>query len=129
MLRRQLLTGLLAMACLILLLGIAYPLVVTGVSQVAFPQRADGSLVSVGDRPVGSSLIGQRFVGSDGRPDPRYLQPRPSAAGPDGYDPTASGASNLGPSNPVLLDAVHRRVVEYRSFNHLGRAPRFPSTP
>jgi len=86
---------------LTVLLGIAYPLVVTGVAQVAFPGRADGSLVERGGQVVGSSLVGQSF----GR-DPRYFQSRPSASG---YDPLATGASNLGPESPVLLRQVQQR--------------------
>ncbi len=92
------------MAVLTVVLGVAYPLVVTGVAQVLFPGRADGSLVERDGTVVGSSLVGQSFDG-----DPRYFQSRPSAAG-DGYDPLASGASNLGPESRDLLEAVeHRR--------------------
>jgi K+-transporting ATPase ATPase C chain len=92
---------------LTVLLGIAYPLVVTGVAQVVLPGRADGSLVERGGRVVGSSLVGQDF----GR-DPRYFQSRPSASG---YDPLATGASNLGPESRVLLRQVeHRRAAVAR---------------
>jgi K+-transporting ATPase ATPase C chain len=92
---------------LTVLLGIAYPLVVTGVARVALPGHADGSLVERGGRVVGSSLVGQSF----GR-DPRYFQSRPSASG---YDPLASGAANLGPDSPVLLRQVqHRRAAVAR---------------
>lgn len=88
------------------LLGLAYPLALTGVAQLVFPGRADGSLVSspaAPDRLVGSSLIGQSFAG-----DPSYFQSRPSAAG-DGYDPLASSASNLGLENPELVKLVEQR--------------------
>jgi K+-transporting ATPase ATPase C chain len=88
---------------LTVLLGVAYPLTMTAVAQLAFPGNADGSLVERGGRTVGSDLIGQSFA-----PDPRYFQSRPSAAG-EGYDPLASSASNLGPENPVLVDLVRRR--------------------
>jgi K+-transporting ATPase ATPase C chain len=92
---------------LTVLLGIAYPLVVTGLAQVVLPGRADGSLVDRGGRVVGSALVGQTY----GR-DPRYFQSRPSASG---YDPLASGASNLGPVSPVLLRQVqHRRAAVAR---------------
>ncbi|MEV7972160.1 potassium-transporting ATPase subunit KdpC [Cellulomonas sp. NPDC089187] len=85
-------------------LGVGYPLLVTGVAQLAMPGRANGSLVTDQDgRTVGSALIGQSFDD-----DPRYFQPRPSAAG-DGYDPTASGGSNLGPTNPELAEAIAER--------------------
>jgi len=111
---RQLLTGLRVTAVLTVLLGLAYPLAVTAVSQVAFRSRAEGSLVEKGGQAVGSSLLGQRFTG------PTYFHPRPSAAG-DGYDPLASGGSNLGPSNQKLLDAVAARVAAVREEN--GVAP------
>ena len=118
--RRQLVTGLLVTIALTLVLGIAYPLVVTGVSQVAFSKRADGSFVENADgKVVGSSLIGQSFT------KPEYFHPRPSAAG-DGYDALASGASNLGPSSQKLLDGVRRRVVEYRRENGLAPRARVP---
>ena len=114
--RRQLATGLLMTIALTLVLGIAYPLVVTGISQVAFSKRADGSFVENADgKVVGSSLIGQSFT------KPEYFHPRPSAAG-DGYDGLASSASNLGPSNPKLLDGARQRVAEYRKEN--GLSPR-----
>ncbi len=77
--------------------GLAYPLAMTGLAQVAFPGRADGSIVEQDGNAVGSSLIGQSFDGESG-----YFQSRPSAAG-DGYDPLASSASNLGPENPDLV--------------------------
>jgi len=116
--RRQLLTGLRMTACLTVLCGLLYPLAVFAASQVAFKDRADGSFVAdASGHVVGSSLLGQRFVGADGHPDPRYFQPRPSAAGADGYDAQTSGGSNLGPSNPKLLDAVRQRAVDYRELN------------
>jgi K+-transporting ATPase ATPase C chain len=117
--RRQLLTGLLMTVAMTLLVGLAYPFAMTGIAQAAFNHRADGSLVTRNGHAVGSSLLGQGFTDANGNPDPRYFQPRPSAAG-DGYDPLASGGSNLGPSNPKLLDAVARRVAAYRRFNHLS---------
>ncbi len=126
MLRRQLLTALLTVIALTLLLGVAYPLVVTAISQVAFPGQADGSLVRSHGKVVGSSLLGQPFTLRDGRPDPRYFQPRPSAAGTDGYDGSASGASNLGPSNPTLLAAVQQRADDYRSLNGLPASTLVP---
>jgi potassium-transporting ATPase KdpC subunit len=124
--RRQLVTAFLATVVLTVLLGIVYPLVVTGVAQVVFPHQAGGSLVKVGGKVVGSSLIGQRFTDAQGNPLPRYFQPRPSAAGTNGYDPTASGASNLGPSNPALLKAVADRVAAYRQFNGLSSGASVP---
>lgn len=83
-----------------LLLGVCYPLLVTGVARVAFPVQADGSLVRKDGRVIGSALIAQNFT------RPEYLHPRPSAAGPNGYDPTASGGTNFGPLNPALIKQV-----------------------
>jgi K+-transporting ATPase ATPase C chain len=100
---RQIGAAVRALLVLTVLLGVAYPLTMTAVAQLAFPGNADGSLVERGGRTVGSDLIGQSFA-----PDPRYFQSRPSAAG-EGYDPLASSASNLGPENPVLVDLVRRR--------------------
>jgi potassium-transporting ATPase KdpC subunit len=112
--RRQLLTGLTMTVAMTVLLGLAYPLVVTGIGQVVFHQRANGSLVRARGRVVGSSLLAQDFTQA------KYFQPRPSAAGKDGYDPTASGGSNLGPSNPALLKMVADRVAAYRKTNGLA---------
>ncbi|GLF92984.1 potassium-transporting ATPase subunit KdpC [Streptomyces yaizuensis] len=93
--------------------GIAYPLAVTGVARVAFPHQADGSLIEDNGTPVGSRLIGQNFTTPGGQPDPRWFQPRPSAAdggkGAGAYDPEYSGASNLGPDNADLVTSIERR--------------------
>lgn len=83
-------------------LGIAYPLFVTLVAQLpGLQSRADGSLIRQDGKVVGSSLIGQNYLDDKGDPLPKYFQSRPSAAGSDGYDPTATGASNLGPESIV----------------------------
>ena len=124
--RRQLVTGLLVTIALTVLLGLVYPLVITGISQLALSSRANGSLVKVGGKVVGSALIGQNFTDAKGNPLPRYFQPRPSAAG-NGYDATASGASNLGPSNTTLINSVAARVVAYRAFNGLGPRDAVPA--
>ena len=108
---------------LTVILGLAYPLAMTGFAQVAFGNNANGSLIDRGGKTVGSSLIGQSFtvpVLKNGQPtkdasgnpvvapDPKYFQSRPSAAG-TGYDPTSSGASNLGPENKVLIADINSR--------------------
>ena len=100
-----------------LLLGGAYPLAVTGVGQLAFPDQANGSLIRDRDGTVrGSALIGQPFA------EGRYLHPRPSAAD-DGYDASASSGSNLGPLNPDLKTAVAERAVAIRAEDGAGVIP------
>jgi len=99
--------------------GIAYPLLVTGVAQAAFSGQANGSLVKQNGKTVGSSLIGQNFNivknGKDtGKPDPQWFQPRPSAGG---YDPTVSGASNLGPNNTDLIKTIKERKAAVAAFD------------
>lgn len=105
---RRHLTALRALLLLTLVVGLAYPLAVTGISQALFPHQANGSTVTVGGRAVGSSLVGQSFTDAHGNALPQWFQSRPSAAG-DGYDATASGASDLGPNSPELLAAVRAR--------------------
>jgi K+-transporting ATPase ATPase C chain len=96
---------------LTVLLGLAYPLVLTGLAQAVYPSGADGSLVRRDGRVIGSELVGQSFVDQ-----PQYFQSRPSAAG-EGYDPLASSASNLGPENPDLLTAVQERRTAAAELN------------
>ncbi|TYB39246.1 potassium-transporting ATPase subunit C [Micromonospora sp. AP08] len=97
----QHLAALRALLVFTVLLGLAYPLALVAVGRIpGLDGKADGSLVSVRGTAVGSSLIGQSFTDADGKPVPRYFQSRPSAAG-DGYDPTATAASNLGPESVV----------------------------
>ncbi len=84
--------------------GVAYPLVVTGIAQVLFPQQAGGSLIVKDGKTVGSHLIGQSFS------DPKYFWSRPSATAPQPYNGTASSGSNQGPLNPALTDAVKARI-------------------
>jgi K+-transporting ATPase ATPase C chain len=122
--RAQLLTGLRAVLVFTVLTGLIYPLVATGVAQLVFHDKADGSLVRRDGRVVGSELLGQAFTSA------RHFHPRPSAAGaaavgsagadPDDLAQVASGASNLGPSNQTLLKAIEERAVAYRKENRLA---------
>jgi len=105
---RNHLTGLRILLLFTVVCGLLYPLVITGISQVAFSSQANGSLVKSNGKVVGSSLIGQNFTitSKDGKtvsPDPKYFQSRPSAAGANGYDPTASAGTNLGTNSAVLV--------------------------
>jgi K+-transporting ATPase ATPase C chain len=109
---RQLAPAVLGVLVFTVLCGLIYPLVVTGVAQVAFHDKANGSLVKVDGTVVGSRLIGQQFA------DAKYFRPRPSAAG-TGYDGLASSFSNLGPTNPDFLASVEDRVAAYRQENSL----------
>lgn len=110
-----------ALLLLTVLLGLSYPAAVWAIAQLpGLRQHAAGSPVTAAGRVVGSSLIGQSFNTADGKPDPAYFQPRPSAAG-DGYDPLASGASNLGSQNPELIDLIKQRRAEVAAFD--GVAP------
>jgi potassium-transporting ATPase KdpC subunit len=139
--RRQVLPALLMMVVFTVLAGVAYPLVITAAGQVAFRDKADGSLVKVGGKPVGSRLIGQTFS------QPKYFQGRPSAAGAaatgsDATDPAHpdaaipndpkdltqvnSSGSNAGPTNPEFIKTVRRRVEQYRKENALAADSRVP---
>uniref|UniRef100_UPI001297F12B potassium-transporting ATPase subunit KdpC n=1 Tax=Modestobacter roseus TaxID=1181884 RepID=UPI001297F12B len=100
-------------------LGLAYPLLMTGVAQLIAPARADGSLVSVDGEVVGSSLIGQSFTDEDGDPLPEYFQSRPSASD---YDGAASGGSNLGPNSEELVAAVGERRADVAALNGVAES-------
>ncbi|MGO9754864.1 MAG: potassium-transporting ATPase subunit KdpC [Solirubrobacteraceae bacterium] len=102
---RQLKASVLAVIVLTLLLGLAYPLAITGLAQVLWPHQANGSRVELHGRPVGSLLIGQSFLG-----DTRYFQSRPSATGDDAAD---TAASNLGPSSARLAAEIRSRLEAY----------------
>lgn len=105
-----------AMLVFTAVLGLAYPLVVTGIGQLAFPWQANGSPVTSGGRTVGSALIGQSFADAEGKPLPKWFQPRPSSAG-DGYDAAASSGSNWGPENPDLIAAIAERRGSIATFD------------
>jgi potassium-transporting ATPase KdpC subunit len=92
------------------LCGLVYPFVVTGLSQLLFPNKANGQLIERNGRVIGSRIIGQNFTG------PGYFHSRPSAAG-TGYDPTSSGSNNLGPTNKTLIDRVKEDVEKVRVEN------------
>ena len=109
---RQLRPAVVAVVVFTFLLGVVYPLVVTAVGQVAFHDKANGSLIEVDGVVVGSELLGQNFVA------PQYFHPRPSAAGA-GYDASASSGSNYGPTNPDFLATVDERAAAYRDENGL----------
>jgi K+-transporting ATPase ATPase C chain len=105
-------------ALLTLITGVAYPLVVTGIAQVVFPWQANGSVIVGKDgKAVGSELIGQPFS------DPKHFWSRPSATSPYPYNGGSSGASNLGPANPALADAVKGRVEALRAADPGNTAP------
>ncbi|MEO8046728.1 MAG: potassium-transporting ATPase subunit KdpC [Nitrospirota bacterium] len=102
--RTQLRPALVALVALTLITGLLYPLVVTGVAQVLFPRQANGSLILIDGKTVGSSLIGQPFDA------PKYFWGRPSATSPFSYNAAASSGSNLGPTNDALMKAAQARI-------------------
>jgi potassium-transporting ATPase KdpC subunit len=137
--RRQLLPALVMVLLFTLLTGVVYGLAITGVAQVVFPHQANGSMIEVDGKEVGSELIGQAFVTEKGRVLREYFQSRPSAATTNtdnGYDPSLSLGSNLGPTNPCFVTdpkepcrdergrrippVVVERVRAYRKLNGLG---------
>lgn len=109
--------ALVTFAVLTALTGAAYPLLVTGVAQAAFPEQAAGSLIVRDGKPVGSALIGQNFS------DPKYVWGRPSATGPMPYNASNSSGSNQGPLNPALTDAVKGRIEALRAADPGNTAP------
>jgi K+-transporting ATPase ATPase C chain len=123
---RQLVAALRGLLLFTILCGIIYPVFMFGVAQVAFHNQANGSLVSYHGRVVGSSLLCQEFTDAKGNPLPQYFQPRPStAANADvktdyGCDPLFSGASNLGPSNPTLVQNIKQRQQQIAKFDHVA---------
>jgi K+-transporting ATPase ATPase C chain len=114
---RNLRIAIIALGLFTVLTGLLYPLLVTGIAQLVFPRRANGSLIQRDGKPVGSELIGQLFS------DPRYFWSRPSATTPYAYNAAASSGSNYGPLNPALLNAVKKRVKELRAADPKNTQP------
>ncbi|MDR3560953.1 MAG: potassium-transporting ATPase subunit KdpC [Negativicutes bacterium] len=118
---RQILNAVVMLLVLTLITGFIYPLVMTGLAQALYPFQANGSIFTRDGVPVGSNLIGQNFSA------PGYFHGRPSAAGQDGYDATASGGSNLGPTNQKLIDTVADNLKKVREENGLDASANVPS--
>ncbi len=117
MLLKQIKISLIATVLFTVLCGLAYPLVVTGVGQVLFPGKANGSLIKENGKIVGSELIGQQFS------DPRYFWGRLSATSPYPYNAGSSSGSNLGPLNPALHDAVKKRIADLKEADSTNAQP------
>lgn len=109
---KKTISGILVLA---LLLGVIYPLTVWGLAQLIFPAKANGSMIYINNKPIGSELISRRFSG------PGYFHPRPADD-----DALASGGSNLGPLSKTLLEQVNQRVRDYREENQLASDVRVP---
>jgi K+-transporting ATPase ATPase C chain len=122
---RQHIAGLRALLVFTVITGIIYPVVIWGIAQGAFHNQANGSLVKFHGRTVGSSLLCQEFVNAKDQPLAQYFQPRPSyailsgAKNDFGCDPRYSAASNLGPTNPVLIKAIKQRQQQIAAFDHV----------
>jgi K+-transporting ATPase ATPase C chain len=114
---RQLRISIVAIVLLTIITGIIYPLIVTGLAQLIFPYKANGSLLQFEGKTVGSALIGQPFS------DPKYFWSRPSATAPFAYNAGASTGSNYGPLNPALFDAVRKRIKELKEADPQNTAP------
>ncbi len=117
----QLRISLIAVVTLAVLVCGIYPIVVWGVAQILFPDAANGSLVRVNGKVVGSQLLAQNFTGA------QYFHPRPSSAGDAGYDAANSGGSNLGPTSKKLIETVKNRIDAYRAENNLNAETPVPA--
>jgi K+-transporting ATPase ATPase C chain len=115
--RTYLRPALVSLAIFTLLTGVFYPLLITGIAQLIFPHQANGSLIMQDGQPVGSQLIGQQFD------DPRYFWGRLSATSPYPYNAAASSGSNLGPTNPYLIDEVKARIADLIAADPGNTAP------
>lgn len=114
---KHLVTSILALVLLTVITGLAYPLLVTGIAQVVFPGKANGSLLKREGKTVGSDLIGQPFS------DPKYFWSRLSATSPIPYNAASSSGSNTGPTNPALLDEVQGRIGDLKKADSLNSLP------
>lgn len=112
----HLLTAVIYTALSVVMLGVIYPVVMTGVSQLLFHNQANGSLVYVNGKPIASAIIGQLWI------KPQYFHGRPSAAG-KGYDPTSTGGTNLGPTSKKLIDATKATIIALRKENPQATDP------
>jgi K+-transporting ATPase ATPase C chain len=115
--RAQIRPALMALLIFTVLTGLVYPLVVTGIAQLVFPAQANGSLIVRNGQTIGSTLIGQSFD------DPKYFWGRLSATGPYPYNAAASSGSNLGPTNPALLEAVKARIAALKAADPTNAQP------
>jgi K+-transporting ATPase ATPase C chain len=113
---KQTISALRLLIVLTVLTGIAYPLAMAGVAQAVFPKQANGSLVYVNDKAVGSILLGQNFTTA------KYFHGRPSSAGTDGYDAAGSSGSNLGPTSKKLMDTIKDNIEKVRSENQIAES-------
>jgi potassium-transporting ATPase KdpC subunit len=109
MFKEQIRPAILVFIVLTIITGVVYPVVVTGIAQLFFHNKANGSLIYRNGRPIGSSLIGQPFD------DPKYFWGRPSVTSPVPYNSSSSSGSNLGPSSPALVDAAKTRIKSLRA--------------
>jgi K+-transporting ATPase ATPase C chain len=121
MMWKQIIGALRLLIVLTMITGVMYPLGMTGLAQAIFPNQANGSLVYVDNKPVGSLLLGQNFAAA------KYFHGRPSSAGADGYDAASSSGSNMGPTNKKLMDAVKDNLDKVRAENKLAQDAIVPS--
>lgn len=121
MIKNAILKSLMLLIVLSVFTGLLYPLTITGIAQLIFPHQANGSLIYKDGQVIGSSLIGQQFS------DPKYFHGRPSSAGETGYDATSSSASNLGPTNKLLIEKAEKLAQQVRKENGLKSNTAVPS--
>jgi len=114
--KKNLITALLMTAAMTVLLGLIYPLIVTGLAQLLFRDKANGQIISINGQPIGSRIIAQPFT------SPKYFHPRPSAAG-NGYDAANSGGTNLASTNQKLIDRVRADAATLSAENPSQRVP------